>query len=87
MPWCTECDRFLSPSTVKTDGTCPTCGRVVDPGDVAVEAAAHRAEKEEQEEHEDEDLPPIPWHLKVLALAVLVYLSFRLYQGIEWLLG
>ena len=31
MPWCDVCDRFLSPSTVKVDGTCPSCGRVVDP--------------------------------------------------------
>ncbi|MSO79701.1 MAG: hypothetical protein EXQ79_08855 [Acidimicrobiia bacterium] len=30
MPWCTHCDRFLSPSTVRTDGTCPTCGKPAD---------------------------------------------------------
>jgi hypothetical protein len=79
VPWCAECDRFLSPSTVKTDGTCPTCGRVVDAGKVAT-AAAQKAE-------EDEALPPIPWHLKVLAGGVLVYLLYRLYQGIEWVTG
>jgi hypothetical protein len=79
VPWCTECDRFLSPSTVRADGTCPTCGRVVDPGAVGTTTA---------EQHEDDEkLPPIPWHLKLLALAVVVYLGFRLYQGIEWLLG
>ena len=32
MPWCTSCDRFLSPSTVPADGACPSCGRPVDPG-------------------------------------------------------
>ena len=31
MPWCATCDRFLSPSTVRTDGSCPTCGGAVDP--------------------------------------------------------
>jgi predicted RNA-binding Zn-ribbon protein involved in translation (DUF1610 family) len=31
MPWCHTCDRFLSPSTVRTDGACPTCGNQVDP--------------------------------------------------------
>ncbi len=81
MPWCTECDRFLSPSTVKTDGTCPTCGRVVEPGEVAVDAAAHRSEKD------DEELPPIPWHLKLLAAVVVIYLGYRVFQGIEWVLG
>ena len=40
-----------------------------------------RAEKDE------EPLPPIPWHLKLLAVALVVYLSYRLYQGIVWVLG
>jgi hypothetical protein len=79
MPWCAECDRFLSPSTVQRDGSCPTCGRTVDAGEVAA-GAAHRAEKT------DEALPPIPWHLKLLAGGIAVYLGYRLYQGIEWVL-
>lgn len=29
MPWCDECDRFWSPNTLKVDGSCPVCGRVV----------------------------------------------------------
>jgi hypothetical protein len=81
VPWCTHCDRFLSPSTVQPDGTCPTCGRTVDPGEVATAGAEARAESTE------EPLPPIPWHLKLLALAIAVYLSYRLYQGIVWVLG
>jgi predicted RNA-binding Zn-ribbon protein involved in translation (DUF1610 family) len=81
VPWCTECDRFLSPSTVQADGTCPTCGRTVDAGEVATASAKARAESPE------EPLPPIPWHLKLLALAIAVYLSYRLYQGIVWALG
>ena len=76
MPWCTDCDRFLSPSTVRADGTCPTCGRAVDPG-----AAGTNADTTE------EALPPIPWHLKVLAGGVAVYLGYRLYQGILWVVG
>jgi hypothetical protein len=80
MPWCNHCDRFLSPSTVRTDGTCPTCGWSVDEGEVAAGAAA-------KAEPVEEKLPPIPWHLKLLALAILVYLLFRLYQGIEWVLS
>lgn len=74
MPWCDTCDRFLSPSTVVADGTCPNCGRTVDPG------SGHGAE-----EHDDEDdLGPIPWHLKLLGGALAVYLGYRAYQGIEW---
>jgi hypothetical protein len=31
------------------------------------------------------DLEPIPWHLKLLAAAVALYLGWRALQGIEWL--
>ena len=78
MPWCEVCDRFLSPSTVKVDGTCPSCGRAVDPGH------AHEATSETAD---DEDLPAIPWHLWLLAAALAVYLGYRAMQGIEWLIG
>ena len=84
MPWCDECDRFLSPSTVKVDGTCPSCGRVVDAGH------AHPAEPPPAatgEDDEDEHLPPIPWHLWLLAAALAIYLGYRAMQGIEWLFG
>jgi hypothetical protein len=79
VPWCDACDRFLSPSTVKVDGTCPSCGRVVDAGH------AHAAGAKPDDE--DEELPPIPWHLWLLAAALAVYLGYRAMQGIEWLLG
>ena len=82
MPWCDACDRFLSPSTVRTDGTCPSCGRMVDPGH------AHAAEaKSDLGDEDDEVLPPIPWHLWLLLAALAVYLGYRAMQGIEWLLG
>ncbi len=72
MPWCGSCDRFLSPSSVRADGVCPGCGRPVDPG------RAHGGE-------DDEDLPPIPWHLKLLLGAIALYLGYRAFQGVEWL--
>jgi predicted RNA-binding Zn-ribbon protein involved in translation (DUF1610 family) len=81
VPWCDACDRFLSPSTVKVDGTCPSCGRVVDAG------RAHTAEASSASTDDDETLPPIPWHLWLLLAALAVYLGYRAMQGIEWLLG
>lgn len=81
MPWCDACDRFLSPSTVKVDGTCPSCGKVVDPGH------AHVSEHVAETDHDDEELPPIPWHLWLLAAALAVYLGYRAMQGVEWLIG
>ena len=33
MPWCEHCERFLNPPSLKTDGSCPTCGNVIaEPG-------------------------------------------------------
>jgi hypothetical protein len=26
VPHCATCDRFYNPNSLKTDGTCPTCG-------------------------------------------------------------
>jgi hypothetical protein len=75
MPWCDDCDRYLAPSTVTHDGACPTCGRPVDVGDVAKAAG------------EEEPLPPVPWHLKLLAVAVAIYLTYRLIQAIGWIAG
>jgi hypothetical protein len=83
VPWCDDCDRFLSPSTVKVDGTCPSCGRVVDAG----HAHAAGTKTDETAPDNEEDLPPIPWHLWLLAGALAVYLGYRAMQGIEWLVG
>jgi hypothetical protein len=78
MPWCTTCDRFLSPSTVRDDGTCPTCGRAVERG------GAHATVPQDDEKREER--PSLPWHLWVLAAALAVYLGFRAWQGIEWVI-
>jgi hypothetical protein len=29
VPWCDACNRFLTEPTLKPDGSCPTCGRVI----------------------------------------------------------
>lgn len=83
MPWCDACDRFLSPSTVRADGTCPSCGRVVEAG----RAHAGVVDPVEPVGEDDDELGPIPWHLKLLAAALAVYLGFRAWQGIEWVIG
>jgi hypothetical protein len=30
--------------------------------------------------------PPVPWHFKLLLVAVVAYLGLRAYQGVIWLL-
>ncbi len=75
MPWCVSCNKFLTPSTVRPDATCPKCGNVVErglipgmtrPGDVAP--------------------PAVPWHLKLVGAALAVYLGYRFLQLLDWVL-
>ena len=75
MPWCPTCERYLTPPTVRPDGTCPTCG-------VAVDGGAHAPA---QARERDKDAFSLPWHVKLLAGALALYLGYRAYQGIEWL--
>ena len=30
MPWCEECANYWPPNSMTDDGTCPSCGRVVE---------------------------------------------------------
>jgi hypothetical protein len=79
VPWCATCDRFLSPPTVRADGTCPTCGRSVDRGH-ALTSTATTGEPAETRR------ASLPWHLWLLAVAVAVYLGLRAWPGIEWII-
>ena len=54
------------------DGSCPTCGRVLEPDDRAVATATKTPQR-------------APWHFKLMVVAVCGYLGWRLIQGIGWL--
>ena len=63
MPWCEECDKYLTPSSMRDDGTCPTCGRQV--GEIEQRAA------------EVVNAEAAPWHFKLLVVALCAYLGWR----------
>jgi len=63
LPWCEECSKYLTPSSIRADGTCPTCGREV--GEIEQRAAAEAADEK------------TPWHFKLLVVALVVYLGWR----------
>lgn len=63
MPWCEECSKYLTPSSLRSDGTCPSCGRPVG-----------EAEQRASEEADDESAP---WHFKLLVVMLVVYLGWR----------
>lgn len=87
MPWCAACERFLSPSTVRVDGSCPSCGRVVDAGRARGSATAVDAERAPAKPAVEEPPEPVPWHLKLLLVALAVYLAYRAFQGVAWVVA
>jgi hypothetical protein len=51
-----------------------------------LEDGSHEPGEGDQElEGEGERQARAPWHFKVIAVATVVYLGWRLYQGIGWL--
>ena len=81
MPWCEDCDRFYTPSTLTTEGDCPEGHHVADPdGDPHLVQSTAEPREEEPE-------PKVPWHFWLLLVSVVVYLGWRAWQGIEWLIN
>src|SRR5947209_964583 len=76
VPWCVHCNRFLTPSTVRPNATCPVCGEVVERG-LLPGLTTRRADESEK--------PGVPWHLKLLGAATALYLGFRFLQLIDWI--
>ena len=76
MPFCDTCDRFYNPNSLHTDGSCPACGRQL--GDPAVESPG-------TDDPAAEASGGAPWHFKLLVAITVVYLSYRLVQGVVWL--
>jgi hypothetical protein len=73
VPWCDDCSRFYNADSLTGTGACPTCGaKLARPGP-ADEAHA-----------DDGDKRVVPWHFWVLVVALVIYLGWRLIQGIGW---
>jgi hypothetical protein len=82
VPYCDSCDRHWTPTSMRPEGTCPTCGR-------ALELTRPLPTKAAAEPGADEAIPrtgsgKAPWHFKVLLLVLVVYLAWRAVQGVEW---
>ena len=57
------------------DGACPGCGQILSRPPLAARTVP---------EPEPEAEPKAPWHFKLLLVALVVYLGWRGFQGIEW---
>jgi hypothetical protein len=84
MPWCDDCSKFWNPNSMPVDGTCPTCGRVLvaPPAAATPDGTAHKVNLKELAGEEK-----MPWHFKLLVVAIVLYLGWRAFQGVEWLIG
>ena len=78
MPWCDDCGRFYTPSTLTPAGDCPSGHHVADPAEHGLR---------QSDDPEGEDHAKVPWHFWLLLAALAVYLGWRLVQGIGWLLS
>ena len=67
MPWCEDCARYLTPNSVNADGTCPTCGELLQQGEGAEHQHAGPIDDEKA-----------PWHFKLMVVMVVAYLGWRL---------
>jgi hypothetical protein len=59
---------------------CESCNRVVDEDEVTTEGACPSCDAPLEERR------PVPWHFKFLLWATVIYLGYRSYQGIAWLI-
>ena len=73
MPWCEPCARYLAPSAVNSDGSCPTCGQSID---AAKPIPSDRVDLNHLSSAEDAE--GAPWHFKLLVTALVLYLSWRI---------
>jgi hypothetical protein len=93
MPRCHECGRILDEDGAESSPA------VASAGDAAEERPDPTAPQEpercpacgshvEPDRDGEEEEPPVksPWHFKVLVVGTVVYLGYRLYQGIGWLI-
>jgi uncharacterized paraquat-inducible protein A len=58
---------------------CETCNRVVEDEEQTDEGTCPTCDEPLEERR------PVPWHFKLLLAATVIYLGYRTFQGIVWL--
>ncbi len=83
MPVCAACGRYWSPRSAR-GGACGACGGAVTGVPVAVETPPGAAPAAMDEGAAVEER--LPWHLKLLAVSFCLYMAWRLWELVEWLM-
>ena len=77
MPCCETCAKYLAPSAMNQDCSCPACGRVVSTTTInGTNTPKNLDLKRLARGGNDEDVS-LPWHFKLLVGALVLYLSWR----------
>lgn len=68
MPWCDDCEKYFAPSAMTPEGHCPRCDADLETPDppLAGDALA--------------DDEKVPWHFKLMVVALVGYLGWRFVQ-------
>jgi len=79
MPFCEDCAKYWTPSAMNTDGTCPTCGRVVEAPKQASTITAKNLDLKQLAAGGDGSADDMraPWHFKLLMVLLVAYLGWR----------
>jgi hypothetical protein len=80
VPFCEDCQRFYTPSTLTAAGDCPEGHHVAEPGEQPPIAQSTAEGREEEK-------TKVPWHFWLLVIALVIYLGWRLIQMIGWLIN
>lgn len=81
MPWCEACARYMAPSAMNADGSCPHCGRMVEIASIHGKVTAKNLDlKKLARLGSGDDDVSVPWHFKLLVAALVLYLSWRVVQ-------
>ena len=71
----------MAPSALKTDGTCPKCGKFATETSINGRVTARNLDlKKLAQSGEVQEDVSIPWHFKVLVGLLVIYLSWRVVQ-------
>lgn len=82
MPYCEDCAKYWTPSAMNEDGSCPTCGRVVEAPKRQSTITASNLDLKKLaagEQGSEEDMAA-PWHFKLLMVLLIAYLGWRVVE-------
>jgi hypothetical protein len=78
VPWCDPCAKYLTPSSVNEDGSCPTCGESVEHSTLNGERIT--ADTLDLRKLAGKESEKLPWHFKLLVGLLCLYMGWRIVQ-------